>query len=185
MLKENTKSKKRGVLLCPLPFYHIYGMTAGLCVPLYAGAKLVSMSAFDLARWLELVQKHKVTRGHIVPPIALALAKHPIVDKFQLGSLECLMSGAAPLGAEVQAAAAKRLGCIVKQVRLCAFVLVAARCLLPAVRCLLLLSLFSIHSSPLTPPSSLSPSLLPRPPSSLPIPHPLPHAHAHARRPGA
>lgn len=112
---EHSKSGKRGVLLCPLPFFHIYGMVAGMCVPLHAGAKLIYMSAFDLPKYLQLIQDHKVTRGHVVPPIVLALAKHPLVDEYKLSSLETLMSGAAPLGGEVQQTAAKRLNIIVKQ----------------------------------------------------------------------
>jgi acyl-CoA synthetase (AMP-forming)/AMP-acid ligase II len=115
LLKEHSKSGERGVLLCPLPFYHIFAMTAGMMVSAYCGAKLVFLPQFDLQRYLELIQEHKVSRGHVVPPIVLALAKHPMVDKYDLTSLECLMSGAAPLGAEVQLAAAKRLNCIVKQ----------------------------------------------------------------------
>lgn len=115
LLKEHSKSGERGVLLCPLPFYHIFAMTAGMMVSTYCGAKLVFLPQFDLQRYLELIQEHKVSRGHVVPPIVLALAKHPMVDKYDLTSLECLMSGAAPLGAEVQLAAAKRLNCIVKQ----------------------------------------------------------------------
>lgn len=105
----------RGTVLVPLPFFHIYGMIAGMCMPLYAGGKLIFMSAFDLPKYLQLIQDHKVTRSHIVPPIILGLAKHPIIDKYDLSSLKCLMSGAAPLGAAMQIAAAERLGCIVKQ----------------------------------------------------------------------
>ena len=40
---------------------------------------------------------YKVTRAHLVPPIILALAKHPIIDKYDLSNLELIMSGAAPL----------------------------------------------------------------------------------------
>ena len=115
LLPEHSRSGKRGTLLCPLPFFHIYGMTAGMCVPLFVGAKLIFMSSFDLQRYLELVQKFRVSRGHVVPPIVLALAKHPLVDKYDLSSLESLMSGAAPLGGETQLLAARRLGCLVKQ----------------------------------------------------------------------
>eukprot|EP00605_Chrysophyceae_sp_TOSAG23-4_P002217 GSChrysophyteH1.ASY1.ANO1.2460.1 assembled CDS len=109
------RSGNRGVLLCPLPFFHIYGMVAGMCMPLQAGGKLVFMSAFDLPLFLSLIQEHKVTRGHVVPPIALALAKHPLVDDYKLDSLETLMSGAAPLGGEIQELASLRLNCLVKQ----------------------------------------------------------------------
>jgi len=105
----------RGTVLVPLPFFHIYGMTAGMCVPLNAGGKLILMAQFDLQKYLEIIQNHKVTRSYVVPPIVLGLAKHPIVSNYNLSSLECLMSGAAPLGSDVQAMAAKRLNCIIKQ----------------------------------------------------------------------
>ena len=108
-------TKPRGSLLCPLPFFHIYGLVAGLLCCHQHGAKLVFKAAFDLPKFLELVEKHKITRAFVVPPVVLALAKHPIVDKYDLSSLECLMSGAAPLGEEVQAACAERLDCLVKQ----------------------------------------------------------------------
>ena len=45
------------------------------------------MPRFDLEQFLALIQDHKVTRAYVVPPIALALAKHPLVDKFDLSSL--------------------------------------------------------------------------------------------------
>jgi acyl-CoA synthetase (AMP-forming)/AMP-acid ligase II len=45
----------------------------------------------------------------------LGLAKHPVIDKFDLSSLKGLMSGAAPLGAEIQKLCEARLGCCVKQ----------------------------------------------------------------------
>jgi acyl-CoA synthetase (AMP-forming)/AMP-acid ligase II len=106
---------KRGTMLVPLPFFHIFGLTSGMCIPFYMGAQMVFMPAFDLKHYLTLVQQYKVTRGFVVPPIVLALAKHPMVDEYDLSSLESLMSGAAPLGAEVQIAAASRLKCIIKQ----------------------------------------------------------------------
>ena len=105
----------RGTVLVPLPFFHIYGMVAGMCVPLNAGGKLILMPQFDMQKYLEIAQNHKVTRSYIVPPIILGLAKHPIVSNYDLSSLECLMSGAAPLGSDVQLMAAKRLNCLVKQ----------------------------------------------------------------------
>lgn len=83
----------------------------------HCGCKLVIMPAFDLQRFLELIQQYKVTRSFIVPPIITALVKHPLVDKYDLSSLQTLISGAAPLGADVQEACMRRLKCCVKQVR--------------------------------------------------------------------
>ena len=73
------------------------------------------MPRFDLEQALTLVQEHQVTRFFAVPPIVLALAKHPIVDQYDLCSLEQIFSGAAPLGAELAAEAAARVGCEVVQ----------------------------------------------------------------------
>ncbi len=104
-----------GVLLVPLPFYHIYGLVLGLLASARYTTKTVFLTAFDLQKYLELVQSHRVTRTYIVPPIILALAKHPLVDSYDLTSLKAIISGAAPLGGDVQEACAKRLNCIVKQ----------------------------------------------------------------------
>ncbi len=45
----------------------------------------------------------------------LALANDPLVDDFDLSSLQVLTSGAAPLGADLAGACAARIGCRVKQ----------------------------------------------------------------------
>lgn len=52
----------------------------------------------------------QVTALFIVPPIALFLAKHPLVEKYDLSSLRLCFSAAAALGQEVMDQAKKRLG---------------------------------------------------------------------------
>ena len=47
--------------------------------------------------------------------MAVALAKHPLVDEHDLSSLQVIMSGAAPLDDELGHAVAHRLGCRVVQ----------------------------------------------------------------------
>lgn len=103
------------VLIGILPFFHIYGMTVIANAALRTGGTVVTMPRFDLVQFLELIQDHKVTKGFVVPPILVALAKHPIVDTYDLSSLVRLTSGAAPLGEELAAAVAARIGCEVKQ----------------------------------------------------------------------
>lgn len=103
------------VLLGLLPFYHIYGMTVIMNYALLIGATVVVMPRFDLEQFLDLIQKHRITYANVVPPIVLALAKHPLVDKYDLSSLRGVMSGAAPLGGDTAAAVSKRLGCEVTQ----------------------------------------------------------------------
>lgn len=97
-----------------LPFFHIYGMVVILCMVMRKGATVVTMPQFDLETYLRLNQDHKCRTAYLVPPIALALAKHPMVDQFKL-SLEMINSGAAPLGAELEIAVEKRIGALTKQ----------------------------------------------------------------------
>lgn len=103
------------VIMGILPFFHIYGMVVILNMSLAKGATIVTMPRFDLPQFLELVQKHKVTRVNLVPPILLALAKHPIVDQYDLSSIVEMTSGAAPLGEDLAEAVVQRLGCNVLQ----------------------------------------------------------------------
>ncbi len=103
------------VLIGILPFYHIYGMTVIMNAALRSGATIVTMPRFDLEQFLGLIQKHRVTTGYLVPPIVLALAKHPAVDQFDISSLHDVMSGAAPLPESVATGAAARNNIHVRQ----------------------------------------------------------------------
>ena len=51
----------------------------------------------------------QITDAPIVPPLVLFLAKHPLVDKFDLSKMIRVASGAAPLGKELETAMLKRL----------------------------------------------------------------------------
>jgi acyl-CoA synthetase (AMP-forming)/AMP-acid ligase II len=73
------------------------------------------MPRFNLEQFLQTLQNYEVTFAHLVPPIILDLAKHPLVDRYDLSKLRAINSGAAPLGEAVARACAERLGCIVKQ----------------------------------------------------------------------
>ena len=99
------------VILAVLPFFHIYGMTVLLNAALHARASLVIMPRFDLPEFLDNIATEKCTYGFIAPPVAVALAKHPLVEKYDLSSLHTVMSGAAPLDAELGHAVEKRIGC--------------------------------------------------------------------------
>lgn len=51
----------------------------------------------------------QVTNAPLVPPLVVFLAKHPLVDKFDLSSLTSLSCGAAPLARDLEIGVAKRL----------------------------------------------------------------------------
>ncbi|MCO5549697.1 hypothetical protein L7F22_003170 [Adiantum nelumboides] len=89
------------VVLGVLPFQHIFGMAKFIHYALYSGMTVVVMPKFDLKVFLEAVEKYKVTLGILVPPILVLLAKDPSVSKYNLSSLRVMMSGAAPLSAQL------------------------------------------------------------------------------------
>src|SRR5918911_3270204 len=73
------------------------------------GGTVVTLPRFDLEDFLRTLQDQKITRAFVAPPIVLALAKHPLVDSFDLSSLRSICSGAAPLDADLAQAAQDRL----------------------------------------------------------------------------
>lgn len=102
-------------LIAVLPFFHIYGMQVIMNCGLRVGATVITMPRFDLEQFLDLHQRYAVTRSFVAPPIVVALAKHPIVDSYDLSALRQVFSGAAPLSAELSEEAGRRLGCEVVQ----------------------------------------------------------------------
>src|SRR5256886_710596 len=98
-------------IIAVLPFFHIYGMQVVLNLALWRGATLITMPKFDLDPFLAALQQYRITRAFVVPPLVLALAKHPAVDGYDLSSLRAMMSGAAPLDAALQTACVRRVGC--------------------------------------------------------------------------
>ncbi len=102
-------------IVAVLPFFHIYGMTVLLNMAFAVRARLVTMPRFDLVEFLRIIQDFSVTWAFIAPPIAVALAKHPLVDGYDLSSLRYIVSGAAPFDAALATAVAQRLGCRVIQ----------------------------------------------------------------------
>ena len=103
------------VCFAVLPFFHIYGMQVLMNMALGHGATVVTAPRFDLVKMLELVQEHRISRLFLVPPIVLALAKHPVVDQYDMSSVRQIYSGAAPLPEDVAAGAAARLDCRIGQ----------------------------------------------------------------------
>ncbi|KAI6172113.1 hypothetical protein M3Y98_00937300 [Aphelenchoides besseyi] len=98
-----------------LPFYHIYGKKLfvyfhfflGFGMMLYGilnGAQAVILEKFVPELFLQMI---KIVP--LVPPIVIFLSRSPLVDKYDLSSLQFLFSGAAPLGKEIIEAVCKRL----------------------------------------------------------------------------
>jgi acyl-CoA synthetase (AMP-forming)/AMP-acid ligase II len=97
-----------------VPYAHGFGCLI-LNHALRSGARVVSLPRFDFDQFLGMLQQHRVTVTPVVPPVALALARAPQVDRYDLSSLRLVLVAAAPCSAEVERACADRLGCVVGQ----------------------------------------------------------------------
>ncbi|KAI0489242.1 hypothetical protein KFK09_029084 [Dendrobium nobile] len=101
--------KSDDVVLCVLPLFHIFSLNFTLLCSLRSGAAVLTMPKFEIEAMLRLIQKYKVTATAVVPPLVLALAKSPLLESFDLNSIRIVLSGAAPLGKELQTALCRRL----------------------------------------------------------------------------
>ncbi|KAK3130979.1 hypothetical protein QOZ80_6BG0500480 [Eleusine coracana subsp. coracana] len=98
----NLYFSKEDVLLCVLPLFHIYSLNSVLLAGLRAGSAIVIMKKFDIGTLVDLVRAHGVTVAPFVPPIVVEIAKSPRVTAEDLASIRMVMSGAAPMGKDLQ-----------------------------------------------------------------------------------
>ena len=97
------------------PFFHIYGLTVVLLLGLYRGATNVILPRFEIASFVDSVERYGITHANLVPPLILALAKHAGVEPKRLASLGTVQSGAAPLSPDTAQSFQDRFGCRVLQ----------------------------------------------------------------------
>ncbi len=101
--------------LAVAPFSHAVGWGVVANCALRSGATIVTLPRFDLTAFLGAIQEHRITQTVVVPPVILALARHPAVAHYDLSSLRWVACGAAPLGADLQRECMGRLGVPVPQ----------------------------------------------------------------------
>jgi long-chain acyl-CoA synthetase len=90
------------VVLCVLPFFHVYGMTVGMNYSVMARSKMVILPRFDAEQTLKTIQSQKITIFPGAPTMYIGLINHPDVKKYHLSSVKVCTSGSAPLPLDVQ-----------------------------------------------------------------------------------
>src|SRR5580700_2824021 len=91
------------------PPSHILGLL-NLLAAVSAGATVRLHRRFDLDEELRWIEEESMTLEMAVAPIALALANHPDLERFDLSSLRYIMWGATPVTAAVADAVTARTG---------------------------------------------------------------------------
>ncbi|OAA33942.1 AMP-dependent synthetase/ligase [Metarhizium rileyi] len=94
--------------LAHLPTAHIAGVQGYFVSPAYEGGCVYWMPKFNFEDFIKYCNHLEITFFFSVPPIYMAIAKHPAV-KDQLKHLRYATSGAAPLNSETQEAAGRKL----------------------------------------------------------------------------
>ncbi|KAF0934699.1 hypothetical protein E2562_026445 [Oryza meyeriana var. granulata] len=97
------------VALCVLPLFHIFSLNSVLLCAVRAGAAVMLMPKFEMGAMLEGIERWRVTVAAVVPPLVLALAKSTVVERHDLSSIRIVLSGAAPLGKELEDALRARV----------------------------------------------------------------------------
>ena len=92
----DVKEGEEGIM-CVLPFFHSYGLSAVMNVGLSKGMKLVLLPRFELDMALKAIQKEKPTLFPGVPRIYIAINESPESKDYDLSSIRACFSGAAPL----------------------------------------------------------------------------------------
>ena len=96
--------------LAVLPYFHSYGMTTALNLPVLTGNKMILLPRFVLADVLKTIDKEKPTLFPGVPTMYVAINNAPDLQKHNVRSIRVCNSGAAPLPVEVQQQFEKNYG---------------------------------------------------------------------------
>ena len=88
-------------VICVLPLFHIYALTAVMLRCLAEGNELMLRIRFDAQTTLNDIEVKKATIFPGVPTMWIALANVPDIDRRDLSSLRYVASGGAPLPVEV------------------------------------------------------------------------------------
>lgn len=95
--------------LAHIPTAHVAGIQCYFMNPILEGTTTYWMPSFQFDSFIRYAKSLRLTTLFSVPPIWMAVTKHPdVTDHF--ATLKLAMTGAAPISADVQRDAAKRLG---------------------------------------------------------------------------
>jgi acyl-CoA synthetase (AMP-forming)/AMP-acid ligase II len=86
----------RGATMVSVPLYHVAGLGT-LLISVYAGRTVILMPQFDAAEWLRRVAAERPTHAFLVPTMLSKLLNAEGFEAADLGSLEAISYGAAPM----------------------------------------------------------------------------------------
>jgi long-chain acyl-CoA synthetase len=88
--------------LCAVPFFHSYGLTGALNVPVSIGATMILKPQFQTLDLLKAIRKYRPTIFPGVPGMYVAINNFRGVRRYGIDSIKACISGSDPLPVEVQ-----------------------------------------------------------------------------------
>jgi long-chain acyl-CoA synthetase len=99
--------------ICVLPFFHVFGMTTAMNWPIYLAATMTLLPRFETKDFLKTVNKSRPTIALLVPTIFAALINYPEISRYNLSSINYVVSGSAPLPVEIMNRFEKLTGSVI------------------------------------------------------------------------
>lgn len=94
--------KGQETILTAVPLFHVYGMTTCMNLGIYLAARMLLVPKFEAGLLLKLIDKEKPTLFPGAPTMYVGIIHHPQLSRYNLSSIECCISGSAPLPLQVQ-----------------------------------------------------------------------------------
>jgi acyl-CoA synthetase (AMP-forming)/AMP-acid ligase II len=92
------------------PFFHAFGLKAGILASLLKGATIVPHPVFDVPSLMKRISEERITMLPGPPAIFQTILNHPDLDQFDLSTLRLSVTGAAPITTEMIIAMREKLG---------------------------------------------------------------------------
>jgi fatty-acyl-CoA synthase len=92
------------------PFFHAAGAVGGILCPLYCGAPVSPLLAFDPVKAMEVISRERCTFFSSVPTMLISILQHPEFDNYDLSSLNLIVCGAAPVPVVLMEQVKERIG---------------------------------------------------------------------------
>ena len=89
-------------MLCALPYFHIYGLTVAMSFSLMGGMTQLLLPRFEPEQVLKTAARRRPRFFPGAPIMYAAVADHPRARRYDLTSIECCISGSAPLTPDLQ-----------------------------------------------------------------------------------
>lgn len=93
----NLTTDERDRTLINIPLFHVSGLIAGFTHMVSVGGTSVLMYTYKTQKFLELLDREKITYINTVPTIFVFLLNYPDLEKYNLSRLRLAVTGGAPM----------------------------------------------------------------------------------------